>query len=249
MPYGTDVLTAPQLELTRVSSHDVPARDLASFVPASRADVHLLVEAHVGVRGETGSEVFTFLVATPEALRARDTHGTVLASDCVLLVSDYDWTIVHAWLRSTLAECIGLDGDGSFDALRRHLRWEREGQSGSQREEATRLVCHAIDATPHPRAFAPDTYEEIDLELRVVVGDENLPERLELSLAVCSPEALRTRLHGQDFLHGGVLVVSDYRWRAIERWVHDTVARCEAPRWRAAARNLERYFGNVSSLT
>ena len=104
-----------------------PDADLWSWVPDSAADVYLLVELEIGERGVDGADIFSLLIATPEALRARAADGTsVLLGRGSLVVAQFDWPDIWEKIQALVASCAAETWGETCWKLQRHFCWEYE---------------------------------------------------------------------------------------------------------------------------
>ncbi len=107
------------------SSPDVP--NLWTWRPSNYGEVYFLLEFEVG--NATSADVFSVIVATPEALRARASDQTfILAGRATIIVFDYDWDRIKKGIESIVRDCTKdlADWHAAAAALQRHFRWEYE---------------------------------------------------------------------------------------------------------------------------
>lgn len=113
-----------KIELSVEGFHS-PDFDMATQTVCDLADVYFLVEFEVGVAGGRGKDVFSVLIATPEALR-RHASGVIICSRATMVVSEFLWGDVRSALLQTIRECAGASWSESVLKLQRYFHWEYE---------------------------------------------------------------------------------------------------------------------------
>ena len=112
------------LQIRSWSSPDV---ELQTWEPEELDAVQFLLELEIGAAASPGADVFSVLVATPEALRAHAPPGAlVLRQRSTLVLGRYDWPELRAAVTQIVASCAGRDWQESVLRLQRHFRWEYE---------------------------------------------------------------------------------------------------------------------------
>jgi hypothetical protein len=98
--------------------------DLAHFVPAHPDEFALPLVLEVGPLGLKGRERFDLLVATPQWLRAR--HGTrgAVKGRGLLLVFEWDYERIRAFLAKEVEACAGRSWPEVVRKVERIADWE-----------------------------------------------------------------------------------------------------------------------------
>lgn len=76
-----------------------------------------------------GTDIFSLTVATPRGLLARTAVDGVVLSGPVLVLDDYDFGVLWAWLEATVRACEAGTWDESVERLRRWFRWEYDDRA------------------------------------------------------------------------------------------------------------------------
>ena len=112
-----------KLRIVHYSSPDV--ENLWAWQP-SIEDTYLLLELQIEDEEAASGNVFSVIVATPEALRSRRKSHFVLSQRGTLVVSEYDWGRLRAHLEQLVANCSASGWATTVDCLRRYFLWEYE---------------------------------------------------------------------------------------------------------------------------
>ncbi len=78
----------------------------------------------IGPDGGEGEEAFDVQIVTPGWLEERCASEGLAAGDGRLLVFDYDWPRIEAYLQRRVASCTGSDWREVAQKLSRFSRWE-----------------------------------------------------------------------------------------------------------------------------
>ena len=112
-----------KLTVANYSSPDV--ENLWAWQPALK-DVHALIEFEVG-SPHGGSDIFSTIVATPEALRARSSERQLVISDRgTLIVSEFSWQGIREHIELTVSKCSAEDWASCTANLQRFFIGEYE---------------------------------------------------------------------------------------------------------------------------
>ncbi|WP_052351784.1 immunity 8 family protein [Deinococcus pimensis] len=115
-----------EAEIKELYSLDVPEA-LEQFRPDDPRDVGITVRMMVGTAGDDAADSFDVLVCTPRWLEREMVNGSHLWGDGLLLVSEYDWSLVQSVLTSRVSRCVGERWEDVAARLSRFSRWEFEG--------------------------------------------------------------------------------------------------------------------------
>lgn len=112
-----------KLELKALSSPDVSPNE---WVPkGNRAFV--LLQLDIGVAGETGSDTFDVILATPEGLAAaRDDAVGAIAHRATIVVRHFSWELVRGILNEIIQRCESDTWANSVLRLQHYFKWEYE---------------------------------------------------------------------------------------------------------------------------
>ncbi len=117
--------------MLRIRSLHSPDVSIRTFVPDNPVDVYIFVEFEIGEVGAQGRDIFSVVVATPEALRRRSENNKfLLASHGVMVVSYFSFDELRASLEGIVASCWKGDWQRSVENLRRYFMWEYDGFGG-----------------------------------------------------------------------------------------------------------------------
>jgi hypothetical protein len=104
------------------SSPDVP--NLWAWRPLA-AEAFCLVEFEVSE--EERGDLFSCVVATPEALGARRSSGQLVIRDrATLVVDEFDWPRIQRFIEEVVTRCAHSDWSMTSGALQRWFMWEYE---------------------------------------------------------------------------------------------------------------------------
>ncbi len=78
----------------------------------------------VGPKDEEGEEAFEMVVSTPSWLTDRYFPDEVVSGSDRLIVFDYDWNRIEAYLRKRVSACTGGDWHEVASKIGRFARWE-----------------------------------------------------------------------------------------------------------------------------
>lgn len=90
-------------------------------LPADPSDCCVLVDAHIGPKGEIGEEDFSFVVATPACLARL---GLPRWGRGMLIVETFSWPVVEHALARLLAHAHRNTWHDVAQALNHELHWE-----------------------------------------------------------------------------------------------------------------------------
>lgn len=97
--------------------------------PDSAEDIFLSLQLEIGPQGEEGEDIFSITVTSPEALRARASNTCILAERATMIVTFWDWPIIHTRLGEMVETCEGSHWMELSMCLQRYFLWEYEGMS------------------------------------------------------------------------------------------------------------------------
>lgn len=113
------------VEVKHYASPDV--ENLWSWQPESNC-VFFLLEMNIGLVGETATDVYTVIIATPEGV------SSLAPDSCcfnevhkIMLVKNYSWERVKSRIEAKLFGMKGLTESDVLFALRSLFYWEYEG--------------------------------------------------------------------------------------------------------------------------
>lgn len=87
-------------------------------------DFGVLVRMMIGPDDGEGEEAFDVELVTPGWLRARTAKEGVASGQGRLIVFDYDWPDIEAYLRRRVAQCVGRDWNEIAQKISRFSHWE-----------------------------------------------------------------------------------------------------------------------------
>jgi hypothetical protein len=111
-------------EVRRFHSPDIA--DLATHVPPDPTCFVLLLQVIVGPNGAAGEESFDVEVCTPKWLSERLRKEAVVMGRHHLIVANYDWTRISAFIRKWVASCEGGTWEQVALQVGRLGHWEFE---------------------------------------------------------------------------------------------------------------------------
>jgi len=112
-------------ELKEIYSLDVEC-PLENFVPEQHDFFELTVRAMIGPVGEAGSESFQIQVCTPKWLQARCDGGEIICGRHTLIVSEFNFAQIRAYLEALFRRCSGSNWLEISQKLSRYGLWEFE---------------------------------------------------------------------------------------------------------------------------
>ncbi|TMC66204.1 MAG: hypothetical protein E6J16_02320 [Chloroflexota bacterium] len=92
-------------EVRRFHSPDIS--DLDAYVPRDPANFGFLLQVIAGPQGAAGDESFDVQVGTPEWITGRLRTEKVMVGRHYLIVADYDWKRISAFITKWVANCWG----------------------------------------------------------------------------------------------------------------------------------------------
>jgi hypothetical protein len=101
--------------------------DLENHQPGDPEKFSFLLQVMIGPKGSKGEESFDLVVSTPAWLAVRYGPVEVLSGEHRLLVFQYDWASIEAFVRKRVADCTGSDWDEVAHKLGCFARWEFDG--------------------------------------------------------------------------------------------------------------------------
>jgi len=114
-------------ELKRIHSPDI--KDLLKHQPDDPQCFSFLIQAMIGVKGETWEESFDVEVCTPKWLQKNYTEDDILISSRFLIVQKYDYQKIVETINKFLAHCKGETWNDLAAQISRMGRWEFEDYS------------------------------------------------------------------------------------------------------------------------
>jgi hypothetical protein len=100
--------------------------NLNGFRPSSLADIYFPLELSIGVKGEKAADLFQILVTSPEALRKRAKTNIYGPGRHCLIVFEYDWPAIKAYLEELVLKCAADTWEEVTQKLSRYFHWEYE---------------------------------------------------------------------------------------------------------------------------
>ncbi len=107
-------------ELKRLHSPDCEPNRL----PPDPRNCIVLIEAEIGIKGEPGADIFSFVVVTPSALA---TLELPLWGRGYLVVKRFSWQIVTELIEKLLLHTWGHSSEEISTRLAKELFWEFDG--------------------------------------------------------------------------------------------------------------------------
>ncbi|MCG8347040.1 MAG: Imm8 family immunity protein [Chloroflexales bacterium] len=104
---------------------DVPG-DVAQWTPARLEEVYFPLTLTIGEETTPGGDLFSIMIATPEAIRAHATLGPCFFARHWLIVREYRWERIMAVIQERLAACEAETWDAMVLRLARSFHWEFE---------------------------------------------------------------------------------------------------------------------------
>jgi hypothetical protein len=101
--------------------------ELARYVPADPAEFAVPLVLEVGPLGLRGKEEFHLLVVTPRWLEARHGRRGAVPGRGLLLVFEWDFPRLKAWLAKEVERCSGRTWPDVARKVGRLADWEGEG--------------------------------------------------------------------------------------------------------------------------
>ena len=81
----------------------------------------------IGPKGERGADTFTLRLATPRGLLGLPGNEGIIATRPLLVIHEYDFQVLWAWLSKTVASCERQTWADCVGELRLYFVWEFEG--------------------------------------------------------------------------------------------------------------------------
>lgn len=100
--------------------------DLVSWEPNTLASVYFPLELVIGIPDKDGGDIFEVLVATPEALRVHPELGRCFSGQHILIVMEYDWSMIYSKLEELVSACEGVSWYDIALSLAKTFHWEFE---------------------------------------------------------------------------------------------------------------------------
>ena len=97
--------------------------DFETWRPERAEDVFLTLDFYIGCAGGEGTDIFSIVIATPQAIRGRPERR----KGKLLVVQQYDWQTIKGTLEEWVAACERLTWEEVVDCLRQRFSWEFEG--------------------------------------------------------------------------------------------------------------------------
>lgn len=114
--------------LKAIRCEEIP--DLASWSPPAPAEFAVPLVLEVGPLGLKGRERFDLLVVTPAWLAARRGRHAFVLGRGKLLVFEWSWERLRAWLAREVERCSGRTWPEVARKVARLAEWEGEGEGG-----------------------------------------------------------------------------------------------------------------------
>lgn len=100
--------------------------DLKGWKPSELADIYFSLEICIGPPDKSSSQLFELLIASPEALRKRMSNADCISGRHILIVSQYKWELIQAWIENTVRTNAEETWEKIAVRLSREFRWEYE---------------------------------------------------------------------------------------------------------------------------
>ena len=100
--------------------------DLRGWWPESSEDISLRICVEVGEKNEIGSNNFYFTLASPEALKKRESKEYFIVKNRTIIVEYFDYKLLCEGVEKIVAECSGESFEDSCLQLTRYFDWEYE---------------------------------------------------------------------------------------------------------------------------
>lgn len=120
-------------ELHGLSSVDLP--EGPPQMPEDPRDCWVPIEADIGVKGESGADIFTFYVCTPGRLARTLGQVPHQFGRHLLVVERFDWSVVEAAIRELIADLSASSWDELAEKIGRYGLWEFEDYVEAEKAE------------------------------------------------------------------------------------------------------------------
>ena len=114
----------PELKSFDCADHD----PIDQYTPKTES-VWYYLAMHIGLPGDSSSDMFTAIVATPSGLGELKARGQQIECGRPILVSSYSWAAVRDEIQERLESCAGPNWLEVQEKLRREFLWEYEGMT------------------------------------------------------------------------------------------------------------------------
>lgn len=110
-------------ELRYIGSVDID--DLETWRPDDPA-FWVILDLKIASPGERGADIFNLYVCSPRALEEIVAEKGVQDGRHLLILEEFDYPRIHAWVDTVLERSTGADWDEVADKLSRYFEWEFE---------------------------------------------------------------------------------------------------------------------------
>lgn len=200
------------------------------------------IELNIGVAGQPGSNIFAIQVGTPEAVLESRRAAESSAIGSMVLVREWSWPEIERAVRDIVARCDTGEWRMSVDELERHFHHEYQDYDEVPQRLPVVPMIKAWRAGVHLQTWEPLDGEPVYLEIELTVGVRKQPDDREYVVTVATPEGLRANRSSFLLADHAVLLISEYRWDAIEEELEAIVSRCRGNDWAHCRRKLDRFF-------
>lgn len=112
--------------MIRLYAKSITSPDIELGVEPSRSDVCVLLQVEIGASGDERADVFSCVVATPDGVKRLPDANGIVCDRALLVVTEFSWELVAAWLDAVLLKCSSQDWQTSVGLLQRYFKWEYE---------------------------------------------------------------------------------------------------------------------------
>ncbi|SRR5258708_30081617 len=116
-------------ELKFLHSPQLP--DIERAQPDDPADFEILVQALIGIEGQSAADTFDFIVCTPNRLAMRVASEGPMPGYSYLFVTKYDYAEVRAAIAGFCEKAVGQSWPEIAAALSRFGQWEYQEDQGT----------------------------------------------------------------------------------------------------------------------
>jgi len=115
------------LEIKFVHSPDTSGVPVEKWNPNAYEEVYILVQLDIGQIGKEAADIFSCVIATPEALMKQMVDGKKVLSDrALIVVNGFDWPTIYKHLSEIVERCSDENQITEQWKLQRFFLWEYE---------------------------------------------------------------------------------------------------------------------------
>lgn len=100
--------------------------NLHAWIPASLEAINIKITMEIGIKGEIGTNNFSFTLTTPESLRSRADEKYFILENRTIVVGYFDYQSLMKGLNSIVEGCQANSFEESCILLTRYFHWEYE---------------------------------------------------------------------------------------------------------------------------